>query len=258
MPTPMMLGKKRGIVQDPRTFKLADLLTGDAPKPPAAAGTGSPVASWPLFRNDQIGDCGLASQGHRIIAQERSARQREIQVSDKDVVEAYSAVSGYDPATGANDNGVYLLDVCNYMRKVGMGREKDGSRHTIAAFAKVDVRNHDHVRLASWMFGGLYYGAGLPISAQGQIHAGQPWTVVSGDSGKPYSWGGHAMYSTGYDKDYVGLVTWGRRQKATWEWWDTYVDEAYVHVTEDYMSATGKTPRGFDSAKLQEFLNQLG
>jgi hypothetical protein len=240
---------------DPRTFQLSRFVQRAAPKPPPAAGTGSTVQDWPMYANDRIGDCGLASQGHRIIGQETSAHQREARPTDAQVIKAYSDISGYNPRTGANDNGVYLLDVCNYMRRTGLGAEKDKTAHTIAAFAKVD--NPAFVKYAAWMFGGLYVGAGLPVSAERQIDDGLVWDVGSGPEAEPYSWGGHALFMTGYDAQYVGFVTWGQRQKATWDWFHKYADEAYAFISEDYLSSSGKTPRGFDVNLLQTELGRL-
>jgi hypothetical protein len=83
------------------------------------------------------------------------------------------------------------------------------------------------------------------------------WDVGDGAEAEPYSWGGHALYMTGYDAQHVGFITWGQRQKATWDWFHRYVDEAFAFISEDYLSSTGKTPRGFDVGLLQTELGKL-
>ena len=47
--------------------------------------------------------------------------------SDKQVVAAYSAITGYNPSTGANDNGAVEIDVLNYWRQTGIAGHKIGA-----------------------------------------------------------------------------------------------------------------------------------
>jgi hypothetical protein len=259
------LGKKLGVVEDRRTIRLADLITPRRPTPPRRNSVAL-NASFPMFANDEIGDCTCAALGQRIIAQERSSAQSSRPtVTVDDVIAAYSAVTGYDPARPETDQGAYLLDVLNYVRNTGIGHEKDGTTHTIGAFAKVDPADHNEVALAHWMFGGLYVGVGLPVAAQRQI--GGLWDPTGNARQDRWgSWGGHAMYVQTYDTRTTmagavpgpTFVTWGDRQRATWRWWDTYVDECFAVISEDFLrTGTGKTPQGFDVAALTEQLNAL-
>lgn len=253
------LGKKPGVVHDRRTIKFGQLLTAAVPEPPKRNSVAL-NATFPMFDNDRIGDCTCAAMGHRIIAQERSSAQSSRPtVNVSDVVTVYSAVTGYDPTRPETDQGAYLLDVLNYMRKFGMGREKDGTTHTIGAFAQVDPTDHDEVMLAHWMFGGVYIGVGLPIAAQHQIDQGAQWDLTGNARlDKWGSWGGHAMYVQSYDVDGPTFISWGGRQRATWRWWDTYVDELYALMSEDFFrTKTQKTPQGFDASQLQERLAAL-
>jgi hypothetical protein len=149
-----------------------------------------------------------------------------------------------------------MLDVCNYMRQVGLGREKVGKTHKIDAFMRV-ARNAAEVRIACSLFGGLALGVWLPESAQ---HQGKFWTVpptgATGE-GEPGSWGGHAIWMTGYDRNTIDFFTWGERYVMSWEFFLTYVDEAYAYVTEDFRYSTGKTSRGFNLEQLNGFLREL-
>lgn len=245
------LGKKPGVVIDPRTFKLANLFqTTQLPIAPKASQF-SKGATWPMFANDQYGDCTCASTGHRILLQERNSGQHETQITDQDVLEVYSAVTGFDSRTGANDNGAYLLDVLNYMRKVGMGLEHDGTHHTIYAFAKLDHTRTDEVRLGAWLFGGLYTGVMLPESAQSEPY---DWHTTTG---KPGGWGGHAITVNGYDDRYVYFITWGRQARMSWAFWGKYVDEAYVVFSEDFLNSRDATRAGFNHDQLQAWLKEL-
>src|SRR5688500_16180072 len=133
-PSKVKLGKKLGRVEDPRSFKLATFLRRSLPTPPSRSTVGGTAVSYPMFANDRYGCCTFASQGHRVIAQERSARQTEIRVGDEDVLAGYAAVTGFDRNRPETDNGAYMLDVLNYMRHHGIGREKDGTPHVIAGY----------------------------------------------------------------------------------------------------------------------------
>jgi hypothetical protein len=125
---------------------------------------------------------------------------------------------------------------------------------------QVDHTRLEQVRLAMVVFGGVWVGVWLPISAQAQV--GRLWDVPPngpiGD-GEPGSWGGHAVYATGYDADGVRLYTWGREQRMSWLFWKTYVDESYALVTEDYLRThVQTTPRGLNVDQLRAYLAELG
>ncbi len=108
------------------------------------------------------------------------------------------------------------------------------------------------------MFGGLYLGLGLPLTAIGQ----RVWSVVAGDprtnpSMQPWSWGGHAVEVVAYDEHGLTCVTWGALQRMTWAFFDAYCDEAFAILSDDWADDAGKTPTGFDMAALREDLAAL-
>ncbi len=165
----------------------------------------------------------------------------KLTISDDDIVKAYSAVSGFDASTGLNDNGAVLLDVLNYWRTNGI------AGHKIAAFTQLNPKNIKNIKAAIYLFGGIYVGVALPISAQKQDIWDVPATGLTGD-GAVGSWGGHAICATGYDTQYVYCISWGKTKKMTWAFWKAYVDEAYVVISNDF--ATTKSPNGFDMSAL--------
>jgi hypothetical protein len=231
------LGKKLGVVHDPRTFKLGPLLL-ERITPPKTFHIGHTLTEFPMFGNDDYGDCTCAAHANRIIVQQYNSQQsREIPVTTDQVLKVYSAVTGFRKEDPSTDNGAYCLDVLNYMRRVGMGVENDYSTHNIWAYASVNYKSHTEVKLASYLFGGVYVGAGLPVSAQRQ----DVWDVTSGSDAEWGSWGGHAMHTVGYDEQGPIFITWGALQHATWAWWDKYVDETYAVFSEDWIRSSGKT-----------------
>ena len=174
--------------------------------------------------------------------------------TDKQVVAAYSAITGYNPTTGANDNGAVEIDVLNYWRQTGI------AGHKIGAYVALEPSNHNHIMDSVFIFEGCYIGLQLPISAQAQTQNHQVWSVPPGGpsgDGKPGSWGGHAVPVVAYDSRGVTVVTWGDLQRMTWSFWETYCEEAYAILSNDYLTNKKTSPQGFKLDQLQADLHDL-
>lgn len=247
----MRLGKQRPR-HDPRTLQLADYIdtTVLPPAPPAKDWGGKiPAQGWGMMLNDKLGDCTCAAAGH-LIQDWTSNDGQELTVTDQDILKAYEKVSGYDPTTGANDNGAVEIDVLNYWRKNGIGQQK------IDAYVALEPGNIDHVKDSINLFGGCYIGLSLPVSAQRQ----RTWTIPPGGptgQGAPGSWGGHAVMLVAYNPRRVSCVTWGAVKQMTWSFFTTYCDEAYAVLSISDWLKGGPAPNGFDLQALQSDLGAL-
>lgn len=253
-PKKLKLGKQTAR-PDPRTLLLASYITPALPTPPASLDLTTKVgASWGMMDNDQIGDCTCAAAGHLIMEWTANAKKKMVTPTDKQIVAAYSAITGYNPATGANDNGAAEIDVLNYWRQSGIANDK------IGAYIALEPSNHIHIMDSVYIFEGCYIGLELPTSAQAQVQNHQPWSVPPGGptgDGKPGSWGGHAVPVVAYDARGLTVVTWGALQIMTWTFWDTYCDEAYAILSTDYITGKKVTPQGFNLQQLQTDLADL-
>jgi hypothetical protein len=253
-PTKLKLGKQTAR-HDPRTLLLASYVTPALPAPPASLDLTTKVgASWGMMDNDQIGDCTIAAAGHLLMEWTANAGKKLFTPTNRQIISAYSAVTGYNPETGANDNGAVEIDVLNYWRQSGI------SGHKIGAYAALEPSNHSSVMDAVYIFEGCYIGLQLPISAQGQVQNHQPWSVPPGGltgNGKPGSWGGHAVPVVAYDARGLTVVTWGALQVMTWPFWDAYCDEGYAIISSDYLTRKKLTPQGFNLQQLQADLADL-
>jgi hypothetical protein len=231
---------------DPRTLHLANYLnTGKLPPIPAQKDWSGKVREWGMMCNDNLGCCTISGAGHLI--EEWSANaSTEIVPADSDIISAYAAVSGYDPATGANDDGAVELDVLNYWRKTGIAQRK------IWAYAACEPRNHSHIKASVYLFGGCYIGLALPLSAQNQ----GIWSVTRGPDAQPGSWGGHAVPVISFSAHDLTVVTWGELKKMTWGFFDRYTDESYAILSQDFING-GKAPNAIDWASLQADLNKI-
>jgi hypothetical protein len=256
-PLKLKLGKQAAR-HDPRALLFASYTTPALPAPPPALNLATKVTGpWGMMDNDQLGDCTCAAAGHLIMEWTASAQSTMFTPPDPQIVAAYSAITGYNPATGANDNGAVELDVLNYWRQQGI------AGHQIQAFIALEPDNHTHVMDAVWIFGGCYIGLALPKSAQAQTSNKQMWSVPpqgTGGDGAPGSWGGHAVPVVAYDSRSLTVVTWGGLQAMTWGFWAAYCDEAFAILSPDYLEQKdGQTvaPSGFNLAQLQEDLADL-
>jgi hypothetical protein len=239
---------KHAARHDPRTLSLAKYVKRGAElAPPASANWSSKTnQKWPMYLNDQLGCCTCAGAAHHIEVWTAAGKGKEVEITDADVLKAYEAVGGYNPADPSTDNGANMLDVLKFWRKNGIGK------HRIGAFVSVTL--HDVlVQDAIAMFGGVYVGVDLPLSAQNQA----VWDVVPGPKGKTGSWGGHAIAVVDYDARGLTCVTWGDLKRMTWPFFSRYADEAYAIVSPDFVSLKRKAPSGFDMATLVADLRLL-
>ena len=236
---------------DPRTLQLANYLAGPVlPPTPAHVNWGVKMPSnWGMMGNDTIGCCTTSAAGHAIQAWTASNGKAET-ISDMAVLDAYANITGWN-GNPATDTGAVELDVLNYWRKTGIGG------HKLAAFAAAEPHNREHVRAACALFGGLYIGLALPLSAQSQHVWSLPPSGTHGE-GAPRSWGGHAVYVYAEDASGLSCVTWGRRQRMTWSFWNTYCDESYALLSAEQWATPGHlAPSGFDLVSLQTDLSLL-
>jgi hypothetical protein len=253
-PMKLKLGKQ-AVRHDPRTLLLASYATPALPAPPPSLDLTTKIkGAWGMMDNDQIGDCTCAAAGHLMMEWTSNAKPKMFTPSNAQIVAAYSAITGYNPKTGANDNGAVELDVLNYWRQQGI------AGHKIQAFVATEPSNDTHIMDAVWIFGGCYIGLQLPKTAQTQTQNNQPWSVPqqgpSGD-GAPGSWGGHAVPVVAYDARSLTVVTWGALQTMTWGFWTAYCDEAYAIISSDFLTAANQAPNGFNLPQLQTDLADL-
>lgn len=208
------------------------------------------VSSWPMYANDQIGDCTTAAIGHMIQAWTAYAGA-EVVIPEAAVLSMYSAVSGYVPGDPATDQGASMLDVLTHMRDVGIA-DASGKVHKVAAFAQLG-NPADELTLGYVLktFGTVYTGIHCPQSALSQFGVG-PWTWIPGSPDE----GGHAIclqrrqgIGTGV-RGVLDYISWGAVQNATFGFQAHYAEEAWAVVSEDWVAANGTSADGLDLAQL--------
>ena len=222
----------------------------------------SKVTDWPMYANgpdpgnppaspDGIGDCTIAEAAHAFTALGVYAGKPQVLFSDAEVISVYSDISGYNPSTGAGDDGCQMQDVLNYLRNTGMA-DVNGNIHKVTAYAALG--NPADIQLLSQVlktFGYVYVGINCPASAMDQFGNG-PWTYEPGspDEGG-HCIGLHRRQPYGSRVGVFGMATWGAIQPATIGFIQHYVEEAWAVVTPDWIEASGSSCDGVSLAQLE-------
>lgn len=244
-----------------RNFKLASYMPVELPSPPAGTiDMSHGITSWPVYLNNELGDCACAAPGHMEMIFSKAAGGKEVDPSDDDILKLYE-LQGYVPGNAATDQGSSMGNVLADWRNGRWinGENKDGTPKTVSeiyAYCQVDQSNIEHLRLALYLFDGLYIGAGLPLTAQGQ----QVWDVVPDvpTHNAPYSWGGHAINVVSFNEDgTIEFISWGQRMKMTAAFWAMYVDEVYAVITKDLKEGDTLADNGFNVDQLEADMAQL-
>lgn len=225
---------------DYRTLRLKTYLGRGLAPPPIACDTLERVRAalgrrdiadlFPLSGNDRYGDCTIVAAAHAL-AVWRGLRGEAGVVPEPEVVKLYGHLAG------GIDGGLAQLDVLNHWRKSPIDAER------LQAFAAVGVHDHELVKQAVTLFGGVYVGFVVQADCVADFNARRPWTPG------PRLGHGHTVFVTGYDDVGVTALTWGSVQKATWAWWDDCVDEAYALLPMTAKKADFAP--GFDFDQLQ-------
>lgn len=237
----MKLGRK-AVKHDSRTLKLAAYLTTATPPPPDKVDWTKNIGYWGMMNNDTLGCCTICGCAHAIQIWSANTN-KEITVKDSDVVNMYEKWDGYNPSDPSTDCGGVELDVLNNWKS------SEFVGHKLYAYTAVNLRNIDEVKTAINLFGGIYIGIALPLTAQNQ----DIWDLVpnTGSHAEPGSWGGHCVFVVGYDDKGFSCITWGEIKKMTPAFFGAYVDEAYALIGADWFTASGVDPQGLNLEQLQ-------
>jgi hypothetical protein len=242
----MKLGRK-AIKTDSRTLRLAKYISAALPPAPPAQDWTKGIADWGMMLNDKLGCCTIAAVAHAVQVWSTNS-STEFTAPDAQVLHYYEKWDGYKPSTPSTDQGGVELDVLTDWQKSAFDKQK------LVAFADPAHTNLEEVRQAITLFGGVYIGLSLPLTAQTQT----VWDVVpnGGANAKPGSWGGHAVFVPKYDANGFTCITWGQLKTMTVAFWNEYVDEAHALLSPDWLAAKG-SPSGFNLAELQADLGLI-
>ncbi len=212
----------------------------------------SAVNSWPMYLNNELGNCTIAGAGHMFGAWTTySGAAAEALFSDAVITGTYSACGGYVPGNPATDQGCVMSTVLAYLKSAGM-TDTAGKVHQVAGYAALG-NPADEVLLGQLLdvFGSVYVGFNVQASIETEFAAGQPWTYTPGE---PYV-GGHCVVLqrrevAGSRHGILDYITWGAMTHADFGWQANTVEEAWAVVSQDWIAANGTSVEGLDLTQL--------
>ena len=210
------------------------------------------TSGFPMYDNDRIGDCTCAGAGHVVGMQTAySGKVPGGALFTNTVIDGlYTAVSGYNPTTGANDNGAELWQVAQEMVKTGI-EDTSGITHKWAGYCDVsDFATLARLKDILNAFGAVYLGVNVGDAEETAFNDGQPWTLPK--AGTNVGPGGidHCVvlsFSAVNDPDTTDnetLITWGGEAKFNEAWGMTNIGEAIAVFSQDMLDAAGDSPIG--------------
>lgn len=231
-------------------------------KLPKVFGYGKLIDSWEMLGNgpdpempadfEGAGDCVWAMAAHTTMLRSRAAgtgpNGGPIPFTTRGVLNDYSKATGYNPVTGANDNGTDMRVALKYRQKTGI-IDANGKRHKIGAYVALEPGNLTQMLEALYYFGATEIGIEFPSYAMDQFNQHKPWAVKTGGQIE----GGHAIPIV---LNPYQVVTWARLQPVTAGFLTKFCDEAWAVISPEFLKA-GKAPNGFDLAQLQTDLANL-
>jgi hypothetical protein len=234
---------KQAARHDKRTLAMANYVSGTLAPPRVSVDYDSKITNLGIMLNNQLGDCTAAGVGH--LRQAWTANNGNQQIwTDDQIVNIYSLTGGYVVGNALTDSGAVEIDVLNYWRQTGFFGDQ------ITAYMALEPNNSLHIKQAIQLFGGVYGGFALPLSAQNQtvFHI-----TPGGTNGNatPGSWGGHCMVACAYNHIGPIVITWGILKQTTWAWWAAYCDESYALLSSDWAAPGVLAPSGFDLVTLK-------
>ena len=204
---------------------------------------------WGMLGNATYGDCAFAGAGHQMMLFNATSG-RQIEFTDQGVLSDYAS-TGFDPATGANDNGTELTQLASYWQNTGL-IDSNGVRHKIIGYLAFDPTDPYQLTVATYYFISAGVGINLYTDADDAFDAGKPWTFEANgtDEGLHYApimgrKNGNWMHST-----------WGGMQPSEPNFMIRRADQGFVFLTEEIF-VNSKDIDGFGLNELQQDLVAL-
>ena len=190
-------------------------------------------------------------------------------ITTADVNAFYSLSTGYSPNIPGSDLGGEPTHVLEILQDKGYKLQypgkKDYSYTFPAVFGVIDYSSRKSIANGIYSLGFVYGAFALTLMDQKRVYEDEVWDddmlleLENGKNDLPWSWGGHVMIIIGYtglgDCDFVTLVTWGRKYKATWRWVEKRLVALYGVSFPELFNTHGFNPAGLNTQEVNEFLH---
>ena len=223
-----------------------------------------PDHNWGDYGNLNLENCTVASAAHLIMIWKSYQSKRIYRPSVKKIIEDYGQMITGEPkgspsiekALEKGGEPVEAVIMLNYWRKKGI------DNHKIIAFAKLtynnNARRREELKRAIYLYGGCFIGINIPRSVERQWQKGEKWTVLkraSPGDGRRRLWFSHALVAIGYNENELLVVTFGKEETMSWEFYEKYVDEAYAVFDEKFLRSR-LTPSRMKVADLRQVVKR--
>src|ERR1035437_276702 len=238
---------------NPRIAHMSAILAGSTlPAPPASVDWTANVTEFGMMLNDRLGDCTCAGIFHarQIWTLNNSQEQTE---SDRWVLALYEAACDYRVGDPSTDQGGSLQNVLLYCLNTGIPLHTGDDK--ILGFIEVDPRMANDIKIAINDFGVLYLGFNVPLSIFDENNDPKPvWELTPNSGGMD---GGHCVIAAGYDEEGLTIISWGRKFKMTWDFFQHYSDESYAVLSQDWLNDSNKMPLGLSEDQLKDLMKAI-
>lgn len=213
-------------------------MTSPLPAPTYPVDVSAGITDWKMLGNgpdatctthpNGVGDCTFAGRQHYEMAKASFYKEPLPTETSNQLVSEYLH---YDHGVDRGANIAQLLLAWYRARK-------------IVAFAPVDHTDRAAVDSAMAAFRGVYVGVTLTDNADQLFEAGKPW-ALDGQTPDPNQ--GHCILKVKSDTARDTWVTWGALQDSEVDWTAACVDEAWVVITPQDVTAV----KNLDLAQLR-------
>ena len=211
------------------------------PTLPKADNNYTKISRFTMGGNDKYGCCVVAGAAHTVQVW-TSMAANEFIIPDHRIIKSYFGL------TNGADSGLNVLEFLKFWRKNQLWGQPLG------AFVSINPSNIVQMQYAVYLFGAVFTGLSLPLSAKDQ----SVWDVPSGgDDSIPGSWGGHLTICGEYNANHFINYTWGEKQPMTNDFVKNYCDEAYGLLSVSWFGKNHKSPDGFAYRDLLSDLTRI-
>ena len=250
----------RSFIPHPISVALAPFLTKLPTAPPSVNYHSQIVLPGDPLGNNDCGDCFWAGVYRQAQLRMAVAWGSSWTPAPSAVIGTYSAVTGYDPLTGAGDNGTDLDQGEGYVYQTGLQTGLQGP--DVGMPIQLDPANAELLDTATWLFGGIGEAWALPLGIQGNTTL---WDVPLGaetlPEWKPGSWGGHYTASGRYSRSSSArrpTISWGIEIPVTQRFMGLYLAGAVAYLSRDWIQGGVVAPSGLDWDQLEAAARAAG
>lgn len=235
-------------------FKFASYFDLNAlPTIPADVGHENLVPNYPMFLNDQLGDCVIAGSQHQLQIYHAESNT-PINLTDQSALANYEVWGNYNPNDPSTDGGVDMALAAQLWRTQGL-LDADKQYHKIAAYVSLKPGNLNQLKASVYLFSAVGIGIQFPNYAMDRFQKGQIWDVAGPGEDTTVE-GGHYIPAVAVRNGNIYVVTWGKVIQMTPTFFQEYCDIAIVHFSQE-MLLKGVTLDGFNTDALTADLRSL-